>query len=857
MRRFSWLSLLAFAALLAAGASVQPVLADTPPGPPPADGQTTVFVGPGLTDDFDVLREAIARAKADTGRTYRAVVVKSSGSSGGAATLLPRIVDQWWQARDKARFDPANDVTIVLDIGDRTVAMDVPTNILAAAGLDLRSFEREVIGKAFLPRAKDMLYADGLADLVTATEQTVAERIAAKQRRAAAAEVFRTRTLPIGVASLVVAGVGAALFIQRIRHANRKAAARDKLAAFKREVVALSDLLDGQQERHRMLPHTDPDFLTPMRGMTRDTYDAVQDSVRRYRERWLGLMDVWERAEERLGSEWFMGTAASDEVIAMLDAAEARPPLAEVAAACQAPLDALEVAHETARELAAATDGNLTAARARLDGLTRRGRSTAAFERVVAQAARARELAGADVEPDPVAARGRLEDARGLLADLVSRVDAVEAADDRARQAAGRIDAIRGRVAALRAEGWLLSEPGADPEPLLVSAADETALTGRLLDAADVDMALAHLQRAEEALAEAATLLENVASARTRAEELLPAVTARLEALAAMRPRAEADLAHQERHYADAAWSDVADNLTKAEEGLLRARSLVGEAAEDISPQTQHFFRAVALLEEASRQEDWAESCLAAISDRRGELDGLKEALPGRWQASREQVTALARGLEQQRTDRARANERCREAERLLEVAGGLLRATRTNPRQIDQVVQAADTAAARGAELAAEDDRLARQAARDLDEADAVVRRAAAWYAEGVQADVRPAAAALDTARGLLERQRYEDAIHTAGDASQQARAAYAAATAEAERRRARRQAEIRRRQMEESFARMSRGAGPWVINLPGGAFTGPDPWRSFGSAARSLGKAGGGGAAAGWTRDIASVRW
>jgi len=831
--------------------------ADAPPGPPPADGQTTVFVGPGLTDDFDVLREAIAKAKDDTGRTYRAVVVKSSGTSGGAATLLPRIVDQWWQARDKSRFDPASDVTIVLDIGDRTIAMDVPPAILAAAGLDLRSLEREVIGTAFLPRAKDMLYADGLADLVTTTERAVAERIAAKQRRAEAAEVFRTRTLPIGLAALAAAGGALALAVQRVRHAGRKATARDKLAAFKREVVALSDLLDGQQERHRMLPHTDPDFLTPMRGMTRDAYDAVQDSVRRYRERWLGLMDVWERAQDRLGSEWFMGTAASDEVIAMLDAAEARPPLAEVEAACRAPLDALEVAHETARELAAAADADLTAARARLEGLTRRGRSPASFERVVAEAARAGELAGEDVEPDPVAARGRLEDARGRLADLVARVDAVEAADDRARQAAGRIEAIRGRVAALKADGWLLSEPGADPAPRLVTAAEETALAGRLLDAADVEMAEAHLQRAEEAWAEAATLLENVAAARTRAEELLPAVTARLEALAAMRPRAEADLAHQERHYAEAAWGDVADNLAKAEEGLLRARSLVSEAAAAAGMQTQHFFRAVALLEEAGRQEDWAESCLGAITDRRRELDGLKEALPARWQATREQVTTLARSLERQQTDRARANERCREAERLLELAGGLFQAARTNPRQIDQVVQAADTAAARGAELAAEDDRLARQAARDLDEADAVIRRAAAWYAEGVQADVRPAAAALDTARGLLERQRYEEAIHTAAEASQQARAAYAAATAEAERRRVRRQAEIRRRQMEESFSRMSRGAGPWVINLPGGAFTGPDPWRSFGSAARSLGHAGRGGASAGWTRDIATGRW
>ena len=99
------------------------------------------------------------------------------------------------------------------------------------------------------------------------------------------------------------------------------------------------------------------------------------------------------------------------------------------------------------------------------------------------------------------------------------------------------------------------------------------------------------------------------------------------------------------------------------------------------------------------------------------------------------------------------------------------------------------------------------------------------AWYAEGVQADVAAAASAVDTARSRLERQRYEDAIHTAAEESQQARIAYATATAEADRRRIRRQQEIQRRQLEESFARMSRGPGPCLVRLPGGTFPRLDP--------------------------------
>jgi hypothetical protein len=100
----------------------------------------------------------------------------------------------------------------------------------------------------------------------------------------------------------------------------------------------------------------------------------------------------------------------------------------------------------------------------------------------------------------------------------------------------------------------------------------------------------------------------------------------------------------------------------------------------------------------------------------------------------------------------------------------------------------------------------------------------------------------------------QYEESIKASAEAAQAARAAYAAATAEADRRRFRRQQEIQRRRMEESFSRMSRGAGPWVIQLPGGTFTGPDPWRTLGGGISSAPSRTAGG---GWSRDIAQVGW
>ncbi len=802
----------------------------------PADTER-VFVS-GVQDSFEQVRAAIDKAKLVSGRDYRVIVVGDAGGDRDASTkLLESLVERWQQesaeGRDRngrpAVFDPARDVTIVLDIKDRQIAMKAPWGLEVSSGLNPQTIREELINQVFVPRAKDGQYDEGLADLVGATERWVKNKAEQKRAKVESARVFRTRTLPLGLAALAGLGAVTTFFVQRARHERRLAEARQKLAAFKGEVVALSDLLDSLQERHRMLPHSDPDFKTPMEGLTRSAYDNVQSALRRYRERWLGLMDVWEKAEERIGKETFLGTAEAEEAIKLLDSAEARPPLADVAGECSAPLDALEQAHEKARELAATLQTNVSTTTQRIDALAKRGRSNAAFQGPMAEVARGVELAKQGLEPDPVAARGRLEEIATRLEGAVAGLDELEAVDDRRAKAVVQVDEVSQKVRAKRAEGWLLAEPGANPDELIVSSQNDCALAAQLLDAGEVAGAQSHVERAEKANAEALALLESIEAAKTKVDDLLPACVARLEALAARRSQAVRAVEQISGTYSDTSWADVADNVAKADEGLGRVRTLLAETQVASDHSRQHSFRALALVEEAVRQEDWIEGLYAAITDRRAELDELRASLPKRHDTVRGRVSNLVQGLERQRTDRVRANERAREAGRLLESAEQGFQVQRPDLRRVGQVLEAADTAAARGEELAAEDDRLARQAFEDLEETDGLVRRVAAWYGEGVSPDVRPAATALETAKSLLSRQRYEDSLKASAEANRLARESYAEATSEAERRRRSRQAQIQQRQLEDSFARMSRGFGPWVIQLPGGTFSGPDPWRTM----------------------------
>jgi len=864
LRRISLAWVAPAIALLAATAAAQdvPAAADAAMADPAAER----VIVQGFDGSFPELLAAIEKAKAESGREYRVVVVgDAKGGNGAARRLLEQLIERWRQlGRGKdGGFDPSRDVMVVLDVQDRQIVMKVPVGLEESLGLDPGTIKEELIDRSFVPRAVDGKYDEGLAGLVTATELWVKNREEQKKLRAAAREKFRTRTVPMAVAALTSLGLLTTFLLVRARHARRLAEAKRKLAAFKGEVVALSDLLDAQQERHRMLPHSDPDFKTPMQGMTRSAYDNVQGALRRYRERWLGLMDVWERAEAKIAKESFLGTSAADEAIALLDSAEARPPLADVNGECSAPLDALEQAHEKAREAATGLGDAVGAATGRLARLTERGRSAAAFQGPLADVSRGLELARHDVESDPVAARGRLEEHATALARLDERIEALEAVDDHRAKAGERTGEIAKQVQAKRAEGWLLTEPGANPDEHLASGRAEAVLAAQLLDAGETAAAQTHVERADKANADAATLLENIVAAKAKIDDLLPACAARLEALESRRGQAVRAVEQIAGMYADSSWSDIVDNVARADDGIARARTLLAEARAAADHSRQHYFRAVALLEETVRQEDWVEGLFAAIHDRRAELDGLRASLPKRHDAVSQRVGQLATMLERQHTDRVRANERAREAGRLVEAAERGFRIERPDLRQVGQVLEAADTAAARGEELAREDERLARQAFEDLQETDDLVRRVAAWYSEGVSADVQPSVALLETAKSQLTRQRYEDSLKASGEAARLAKEAYAAATAEGERRRRRRMAQVQQRQLEDSFSRMSRGFGPWVIQLPGGTFSGPDPWRTMhGPSGGMSGGASGGSsvsrsAGSGWSSHTAESSW
>ena len=104
--------------------------------------------------------------------------------------------------------------------------------------------------------------------------------------------------IPVVLIVLGLVALGWVLF----RRWQLQQAVRLQFKAFREQAVALMDRLDALRRRHKTMTTTDPDFEVPMVGATRGFYEEVDRDLDSLWERWLSVMEVWNRTQERLAS---------------------------------------------------------------------------------------------------------------------------------------------------------------------------------------------------------------------------------------------------------------------------------------------------------------------------------------------------------------------------------------------------------------------------------------------------------------------------------------------------------------------------------------------------------------------------
>jgi hypothetical protein len=159
----------------------------------------------------------------------------------------------------------------------------------------------------------------------------------------------QTHALPLVLmAALVLLGV-AALARLYFRKRQLQGIVESQFKGFREKAVALMDQLDALRKRHETLPSTDPDFTEPMSGATLALYTAVETDLNSLWERWLKVMELWDRAQRLIRSGSALAVRQAEEARKLLDVANVDGALRQ-SASCKERLDRLNRGHEQARE---------------------------------------------------------------------------------------------------------------------------------------------------------------------------------------------------------------------------------------------------------------------------------------------------------------------------------------------------------------------------------------------------------------------------------------------------------------------------------------------------------------------------
>ena len=232
----------------------------------------------------------------------------------------------------------------------------------------------------------------------------------------------QTHTLPLVLmAVLVLLGV-AALGLLYYRKRQLQVAVEGQFKDFREKAVALMDQLDALRQRHKTLPSTDPDFTAPMSGATLALYNAIEADLNGLWERWLQVMELWDRAQKLVRSGSGLAVRQAEEARKLLDQGDLDALLRQ-SASCKERLDRLNRGHEQAREALKAGRDELALLQESLDHGTGAPALSDAQQDEVAAAEPLFVQADRMIATDPIGAEEIIARSRRALTGLARRRD--------------------------------------------------------------------------------------------------------------------------------------------------------------------------------------------------------------------------------------------------------------------------------------------------------------------------------------------------------------------------------------------------------------------------------------------------
>lgn len=576
-------------------------------------------------------------------------------------------------------------------------------------------------------------------------------------------------------ACLALAGVGGATAgTMWWKHRKRRKEVMGELDSYKEKVVSMSDELDKLQERHKMLPFTDDDYLAPMAGKTLAEYEQVQRRLDQYREKWLKFMEIWDQSqsltdEARIGRKEQFEEAkkilAEKEVIRELDA---------ISADIKAPLDRLEAAHEVVKDLTKNVESTSETLATRINQLEEAGISTQHFQAGLDQAAELIDEGNELATPDPISAREILEEAQTLVNTMVERADTALTQIKTRDELNESITSLTESVEKHKQDGFLFPEPELSPLPHIEDARRSTKSGSEQLAAGQIAEAVVTLEAATESATLAGKSIEDYVDLKTNCLKRIDEKRRELEKLLDRAGDARLQMAELERNFSAESWISIADNAEHARELTENLITLTGEAKDAAAPQVQQYARALIVLEQIEKRKPEIVTRLDEIDARLADLNKMKDGCKQRYSALQAESDRLGGLLRRHSDDRPLCNHRFEMANERLGKCGAQFSTGLVEWNVLNRHLTYCEEDFHQVEHLLEEDLRKAQEARSEIQKAEGVIRKCRSFYRSGISADVTKAEMRLRDANGSMRQQDYERAVEQATRAEQIARDAY-----------------------------------------------------------------------------------
>ncbi|HQX52288.1 MAG TPA: TPM domain-containing protein [Planctomycetaceae bacterium] len=791
--------------------------------------------------------------------TCYVVVIKSSGT-GPTATkdYTDRLYAEWAQQsiRDNILLDRERSVVIVLAMENRQLSVHVGQELLDSSALTAKTVDEKLVGPHFIRFAKAGNYPEGIKSLlshmgewITTHEQSVsipqsqpqlptpsvarpaevivpgteiAQTPPVKQPvviretqpapEAPASPPSEFLSLPFAIAGAAVMVGLLTLLILRWLHLRIRRPLELNKQSFREHVVQLSDDIDALRERHRMLPFTDKDYTSPMMGETLALYDGVQETLQQLRQRWLELMDVWDKIDALTKSEHYFGRGALLEAAALLKSVPVSDVEKSLNEQCVQSLDRLEDAHEQVERLKIRLDEQGQRLQQQFSDLQAVQLQVEPYHTSLAKVVELRSRAAEIAVADPIGSQTLQTAAGDVLRDvgqLTEKILQHRRGIDELRE---KLRKTSERLADLRGGGMKFCEEESDPSPLFPQVEHYCNECLQLLNLGDVETSAEHLKQGFELVSSAKSTIQRQVDAKEFCEREIPLRTSEQRKLEAQLQPLDSVLIALENEFAAVSWHALADLRSTASTTVSHCAAVLSEATLAGSSDVQHYQKAALSLQQLKQSQGEASMLIASGDQRLHQLQQLRAKTQAeliQLEQYRQRVASL---LQSSAADRVAANRRFQDADRDLQQLKQTAARSRANWPDIADSVENARREISTAEQMAQEDIRLVQQATQEIMTAQRELRQAESFYRSGFRANVVSVRPRLLSARQALDAQQYERAIElanaTIADARQQLRQAEREAD-EAERRR-----ENERREHERRDRARTMGTGIGIMS-------------------------------------------